>query len=132
METMGMIALVLFALMLGFVIPVLLQLRATLKSAQELIDATAPRVDTALRDIAQLTVRVNAIAGEVEDNLPRMKRMIEATDGVVDTLEGVQRSIKMVGAVAPAAFAAVKAAIHSLAASRGTDAASASEPEIDN
>src|SRR5690349_4507856 len=114
METVGIVALVLFALLLGFVIPVLLQLRATLKSAQQFIETTAPRVDAALADITQLTVRVNAIASQVEGNLPRMTRMIEATDGVVETLEGVQRSIKMVGAVAPAAFAAVKAAIGSL------------------
>jgi len=132
METLGVIALVLFALMMGFVIPVLLQLRATLKSAQQLIETTTPRVDAALRDVSQLTQRVDAIASEVEGHLPRVRKMVEATDGVVHSLERLHGSLKMVGSVAPAAFAAVKAAMTALASSRGAEVASARDSGNDN
>lgn len=118
METLALIAVVILALLAGIAVPVLLQLRRTLASAQQFLDVTSVKTDRALADLAQLSARVGGVMDAVEGNLPRMQRALDATDGIVATLEQVRGSLRMVTAVGPAAFAAVKSLVSSFVASR--------------
>lgn len=118
MEILALVAVVLFAVLVGLAIPVLFQCRATLKSAQQFIDSTSARTDRAFTELTQLSARVNHVIGEVEGNLPRLQRVLDATDGVVGAIDNVRGSLRVVGAIGPAAFAAAKSLFSSFVASR--------------
>jgi uncharacterized protein YoxC len=81
---------VLLAILVGAAIPVLLQLRATLRSAQTFLDTTAPRLESALEEIRVAAERINTVAGEIEG---RVGKLAEFTDEVGK----VGRQIRRVG-----------------------------------
>ena len=108
MEALAVAAVVLLGLLAGFAIPVLLQLRRTLETAQRAMDSTVPRVEIALQQVTEVTQRLNRIAGEIEDSTPGMKRVLASAEGVADTVDGFKRHVGMVAAIGPAAFAAIK------------------------
>ena len=118
METIALVGVVLLAVLVGLAIPLMFQCRATLKSAQLFLETTSARTDRAFTELTQLSARVNHVLGEVEGNLPRIRRVLEATDGVVEAIDKVRGSLHVFGAIGPAAFAVAKSLFSSFVASR--------------
>lgn len=117
--TLAAVAVVLLALLVGVAIPVMLQAWSTLRSARRFVESTSTKLDLAIGEMTRLTARVNRIVDEVEGNLPRVQRVLEATDGLADSVTQVRNSLRMATAIAPAAFAAGKAIFASIMAPRG-------------
>ena len=116
MDILALVAVVLLALLVGLAIPVLLQVRATLKSAERFLDSTTTKVDRALGELTQLTTRLSHVVGEVEGHLPRVQRVLDASDGLVGSVEKIGNGLRIATTVGPAAFAAVKAIFSSFLA----------------
>lgn len=129
MEAIALAAVLLFALLVGIAVPVLLQLRATLKRADEFIATTSVKANAALTDVAQLSTRINRVLGEIEANLPRLQRAVDAADGIVSAVERFRGPLRAAAAIGPAAFAAAKSLISSFVAARTQAAAASYEPE---
>lgn len=121
METLGLAAVLLLAVFVGLMIPVLLQLRATLKRAESFLDVTTVSIDTALAEATRLTARLNRVVDEIEGHLPRVQRVAEATDGLVDTIDRLRAPLRVAAAMGPAALAAGRSLFASFMASRGQD-----------
>lgn len=113
MTLLAGVAVALLALLVGFAIAVLLEARATLRSARQFLDSTSAKVDVAVAEAARLTARLNRVMDAVEGDLPRVRRVLEATDGVTDSIAHVRSSLKAVTAIGPAAFAAARTIVSS-------------------
>ena len=123
MNVLALVAVVLLALLVGLAIPVLLQARATLRSAERFLDSTSTQANRALGELTQLTTRLNHVVGEVEGHLPRVQRVLDATDGVVGSVEQIGNGLRLATTFGPAAFAAIKAIFSSFLAPKSrTDA----------
>ena len=127
MEALAVAAVVLLGLLAGFAIPVLLQLRKTLDAAQRTLETTVPKFDSAIAEFREVTERLNRIAIDIEDNTPRVKRVLDSAEGAAETIDGVKRHVGMVAAIGPAAFAAVKAFF-----SRSSDDEDEESDEVDD
>lgn len=104
---------VLLAILVGVAIPVLLQLRATLKSAQDFFDATGPKVDRAVVQIEEAVARFNKIGAELETGAARLRGFLEAAGEIGHSLAKLRDSIRTVtavsGAIGPAVAAGFRA-----------------------
>lgn len=107
-QALALIAVVLLALLVGMTIPVLLQLRATLKSAQQFMESTSSRVEKALTDFTQASRRLDTLASDMEANMDRAKRVLDTAEQMAQSVDEIRNSMKVVGMVAPAVFTAVK------------------------
>ena len=116
MDTLAVIRISLLALVAGLAIPVLIQAWMTLRTAQRFLESTSTKLDQAITQMNLLSARLNRVVDEVEGNLPRVQRVLEATDGLADSVTQVRRSLGIAMTVAPAAFAAAKAIFASIVA----------------
>lgn len=132
-DPLALVAVVLLAVLVGSTIPVLLQLRATLKSAQQFLDNTSVRVEATLKDVGEVTARTNRLVGELETTLGRGNQLLARLEPVADSVDTVQRSLKTVALIGPAAFAAARSFMSSLLARHGApaEAAESEEPQKD-
>jgi len=112
-ETTGLFALLLLAVLVGAVIPVVIQTVLTLRSARQFLDLTGKRLDEALREFTQATARINRIAATVESEAERLRPALEAAASIGKTVERVRDSVKTAGvavtALAPAFIAGMRA-----------------------
>lgn len=96
MEPISIAFLTLAALITGAVLPVLFQLRATLRSAQLVLDTSGPKLAKTLAEVAVTTQEFNGIAKDVATTL--------------DQIRGTVRTATAIGsAIGPAIVAAVNA-----------------------
>ncbi len=109
METVSAVGIAIAALLVGVLIPVLTELRATLRSARRLVDASTPKVLGALDDTRALIARVDALAASVEPAGPHVAQLAEAAAGLSASLNRLKSGLEMASAVGPAVAAAVKA-----------------------
>jgi len=63
--------------------------------------------------VAALTSRLNHVVDQVEKSMPQVKRVLEATDGLAESVSQARQSLKLFTAIGPAAFAAGKALVSS-------------------
>ena len=113
MSTAAIVGLILFAILVGAIVPVLYQAAQTLKSARRQIDALGPRVDQALRELTEVTQKVNRIANTVEMQTDRLRPVVDTVVGIGESLGQVKRTVSkfssLVGAVGPAVVAGLGA-----------------------
>ena len=142
-----LVLLILMAILVGAIVPVLVQMRRTLKSAEVFIDDAGPRLRRTLDGVDQVTGRLNRIGDGAERSVSRLTPMIEALTTAADTVtraRGRFRSLWAVGAaLGPALAAGARAlfspggeeaavtapAAGSAADSRGREARGAKSPE---
>lgn len=107
------IAVALLAVLIGVIIPVLAQVRATHKTAQVLMDRLAPQVEHVLREAEVTTERVNRATAELEPSVAEARKAIHAAGEIGYTIHRVTHGLRTAAlvstAVAPAVSAAVKA-----------------------
>ena len=112
-EVILLIIAVLLAALLGLLVPTLLQLRATLRSAQTLIDRVGPQLESTLGETRSAAERLNRTGDELEKGTQRAVSLLHAVGDIGQTLTKINRSWQTAavvsGAVGPAIVAAVKA-----------------------
>jgi ABC-type transporter Mla subunit MlaD len=96
MEPLGIALLTLAALLTGALLPLIFQAKATLRSAQRVLDTSGPKLEKTLTDMALTTQEVMAIAKDVTATLDQVR-------GTVRTVANIG------GVVGPAVMAAVQA-----------------------
>lgn len=113
MSTASIVGLILLGILVGAIVPVLYQAAQTLKSARRQIDALGPRVDHALRELTDVTARLNRIATTIESQTDRLRPVVDQVVGIGQTLGQVRKSVhrfsSVAGAVGPALFAGLSA-----------------------
>ncbi len=92
MESWRVVEIVLVSVLVGTLLPVLFQLRSTLKAAEQFIVAAGPRLDRSLTDIAAAADRIDRVGATVE-------RLTSS----------ISLAAKLGAAVGPAVAAAVRA-----------------------
>lgn len=113
MNTASLVVIVLVALLIGASIPVLVQLRATLKATQKGLEALRQRLDTILEDsqvVAKRLARVSDGLEGGEDSIRDLMLAIRRVSGVMNRSSswiGIASSLG--AAVGPSVAAAVQA-----------------------
>jgi uncharacterized protein YoxC len=112
-NVLAMAAVLLLAVLVGVAIPVLLQLRQTLKTLQTVLAKTGRRLDEALDEITDAAQRVNSLGKELEEGATRLRLLFDVAGDIGKGLTKVRNAVSTAslaaGAVAPAVSAAVKA-----------------------
>ena len=133
MSTAAIVGLILLAILVGAIVPVLYQAAQTLKSARRQIDALGPRVDQALKELTEVTQKINRIADTVEDQTDRLKPVVDSVVGIGHSLNKVRHSVSkfstVIGAVGPAVVAGLGAFLAHRRARSRTAAATEDESE---
>lgn len=93
------ILLALAAALVGAAIPVLLQLRRTLRVAEDTLRTTGQRLDETLGQLSVTLERVNRASAELEHGVQRVSSLLEALGGVGDTLGKMKASLGSVASV---------------------------------
>jgi ABC-type transporter Mla subunit MlaD len=94
METVQMIAVVLFAVLVGVAVPALLQLRRTLRRAEEFLETTGPRLDITLDEVSGAAAKIRAVAGHLEEGSAGLHRIVETVGGLMGFVERALASIR--------------------------------------
>lgn len=105
MEPLAIAILTLAALLTGALLPLIFQARATLRSAQHVLDISGPKLAASLAEVAATTQEFNTIAKEL-----------------AATLDQVRGTVKTVTAIGSVIGPAAMAAVHAFRASRAEDA----------
>jgi uncharacterized protein YoxC len=111
------------AVLVAAAVPVLLQLRRTLKMAEQTLDVTGRRLNEVLGEVTTTLVRVNNAADEMERGLTRVSSLFEALGGIGDALVKVRSSIGAVASLGSILGGAVLAALGLKARHRAEEAA---------
>ncbi len=122
MEAAALIALVLLGLLVGVTIPVLVQLRATLRSTQSLLERTGPRLERALDDVSSAASRANRAAAEVEGGIQNCRVLFDAASDLAQSVGRMRESIHTAAAVGSAVGPALAAALRAFASPTDGDA----------
>ena len=118
------IALLIFASMLvGAVLPLLFQVRATLKSAQTLMDMAAPKLSRTLDEVLATTSELRQVAAGLVASRPQVQEFMAAVAGLTTTMNQLQATVRTASAVGAAVGPAVAAAIQAFRTVRAEDAA---------
>ena len=89
----------LVAVIVAAAVPVLLQLRKTLKTAQETLDTTGRHVNGTLDQLTATLERVNRAADGLEQGVVRVSGLLEVLGGIGDGLTKVKSSIASVASL---------------------------------
>jgi uncharacterized protein YoxC len=84
----------------GFAIPVLIQLRQTLKVAEDTLTVTGRRVDEALIKLSLTLDNVNRATTELEHGVRRISGLLEALGTAGDAITKVRASVGSVASMA--------------------------------
>jgi len=112
-NVLAMAAVLLLAILVGVAIPVLLQLRSTLKAAETVLGKTGRRLDEALDEVTEMVQKLNGLGGELEQGAKRLRLLFDVAGDIGKGLDKVRSAVgtasSAAGAVIPALSAAVKA-----------------------
>lgn len=131
-EALGMIGIALLAVFVGVLIPVMLQLRHTLKSAGRTLDQLRPKLDRTLSEVSTATQRINRIAANLEDGTEKLGSVFKEAGELGKSLTRLRRSLRTAEAVGRAVGPAIVAAVSAfggVAAGSGGTAAPESAAE---
>ncbi len=118
MEAWTVAGIVLLAILVGASVPVLIQLFLTLRSARQVMDRTGPRLDLAVREIHQVTGKLNRLADNVEGGSEHLGKLMHESGELARSRAKFRRSVQSASAVGSAVGPAVAAAIHAFVAQR--------------
>ena len=110
-ESAAWVLVVLAALLVGAVVPVLIQLRKTLKAAEDTLHSTDRNLKQALDQLGATLERVNRAMDGFEHGLGKVASLLGVLGGVGSALGQVKSSLGLVTSVGSAVGAAVLAAI---------------------
>jgi len=93
------LALVLLAVVVGFTVPVLVQLRRTLVSAQKVLDESGGRLTVVLDEAASAIARLNRVSEELEKGATNARTLMNAAGDLGGTLASLRQSIPTAAAL---------------------------------
>jgi len=130
MATWQIIAVVLLAVLVGAVVPVLLQMRRTLQSAENVLKSTGPKLDRTLDEVGEAAARINRLGKSLEKDSEGLGVFTDAAAGLGRSLKQAQESLRVMTAVGAAVGPAIAAGLRALfAPDRGDDARSPRDEE---
>jgi hypothetical protein len=120
-----LVAIALFAVLVGATLPVLYQLYQTLKRARTLLDTAGPHLERTLDRVGQAAERLDQIGSRLEGPAEALRPVIEVATGVGRSISrsGVwlRTAASVGGALAPAVIAGVSALFSRAAGRQGSD-----------
>ena len=109
------IAVILFGVLVGVAVPVLLQLRRTLTSTDQMLEVAERRLDATLKELTTTFTHINRSAEELEKvtrSLGGIFHVLERTGSPLQRLKTSLRTVSTIGsAVGPMLVAAVRGAL---------------------
>ena len=120
---------VLLAILVGAVVPVLIQLRRTLRSAESVLDTTGPKLERTLDEVGEAAARINRLGKSLERDAEGLRVFTDAAAGLGRSLKQAQESLRVMTAVGAAVGPAIAAGLRALfTPERDDEAASPSHP----
>jgi len=107
----GLLALVLFAVLVGALLPALVQLRAALKESRELMARLGPQVESSLADVQDLTRRVGRSVDDLERGARQVRELLSAASELAATVGQLRASLRRATAIGVAVGPALAAAL---------------------
>ena len=89
----GWVLVALVAVLVGAAVPVLLQLRKTLKTAETTLETTGRHANDALNQLSLTLERVNSAAAELDQGVKKVSSLLVALGGLGDALVGVRSKV---------------------------------------
>ena len=106
----GWVLVALVAVLVGAAIPVLLQLKKTLKAAEQTMEVTGRHLNEALERLSITLERVNRAAGELENGVNRVSSLLSDLGGIGDALSKVRSTVGTMASLGSILGAALLAA----------------------
>jgi ABC-type transporter Mla subunit MlaD len=98
-EMHGWIALLLLAVAVGGLMPVFYEATRTLRSARQFFDATGPKADKVLEELALAANRMNRLGSTIEEESRRLRPVLDAAAELGQTISGIRESLRSAGKV---------------------------------
>jgi len=95
----GWVLVALVGVLVTLAIPVLLQLRKTLKTTEETLEVTGRHLNEALDQLSITLERVNRAADEMEGSVKRVSSLLAALGGIGDALVRVRSTVGTVASL---------------------------------
>ena len=99
------------AVLVGVAVPALLQLRRTLKAAEQTLESTGRQLNQTLDRLTTTLERVERTADELEQGVIRVKSLFEALGGIGDALGKIRSSVFAVTSIGSIIGSALLAAL---------------------
>lgn len=126
-EAAAWVLVALAALLVGTAVPVLIQLRKTLKAAEETLQSTGQRVNDALDKLGATLERANRAVGALESGMERASGLFDSLAAAGDALAKVRKSVGAVASIGSIVGSALIAAL-GFKSSAGAQGADRAEP----
>ena len=110
LETCIVVVAVLLGVLVGAALPVLSQLRRTLKAAENTMLQSGTKLDRVLEHASEATRRINRISTEVETAAGHLKGVFDLLEGLGDLAAKLSDKVRIVDSVAEALGPALVAA----------------------
>lgn len=111
MESWGMALVVLAAVLVGAAIPLLVQLRATLRAMEKTLRRSGARLDEALGATTAAAGRIDALIVRLEEG-GRIEQLVDGVAAVSRMVSQLRDTVRVASAVGAAMGPAVAAAVH--------------------
>jgi hypothetical protein len=111
MEGWGMALVVLAAVLVGAAIPVLVQLRSTLRAMEKTLQRSGARLDEALGATTAAAGRIDALVVRLEEG-GRIEQLVDGVAAVSRMVSQLRDTVRVASAVGAAVGPAVAAAVH--------------------
>jgi hypothetical protein len=111
MEGWGIALVVLAAVLLGAAIPVLVQLRATLRAMEKALQRSGARLDEALGATTTAAGRIDGLVVRLEEG-GRIEQLVDGIAAVSRMMSQLRDTVRVASAVGAAVGPAVAAAVH--------------------
>jgi len=113
LETFIIVVAVLLGVLVGAALPVLSQLRRTLKAAESAMQQSGAKLDRVLEQASEAASRINRISVEVETSAGHMRGIFQLVEGLGDLAARLNDKVRIVDSLAvalgPALVAAARA-----------------------
>ncbi len=107
------ITVVLLGVLVGFAVPAIAQLRATLRSLERFLDETRPTLRETLAQLGETAARVNRLSDEAESTLAKVRSLLDTLDQarqpILSLRDNVRRFGTLIAALGPALVAGLGA-----------------------
>jgi uncharacterized protein YoxC len=110
MESWGVALVVLAAVLVGAALPVLVQLRATLREVEKTLQRSEGRLDEALATTTAAAGRIDALVARLEEG-GRIERLLDGVAAVTTLVTQLRDTVRVAAAVGAAVAPAVVAAV---------------------
>ena len=120
-ETAGWVLVALVGVLVVTAVPVLLQLRKTLKTAEVTLESTGRHVNDALNQMSITLERVNRASDELEGGVKRVSSLLAALGGLGDSLVKVRTTVGTVASIGSLVGGALLAAMGLRSRDMGVD-----------